>query len=406
MKLRSTLTPNGDLAVDLAGVPNQFQPDYGNFLPGNTDANRPAGQGYVQFSVQLKSSVKVGTAFTQQGDILFNQHAFGGEDTPTNVWETTVVPNKHPLAGLSVVLGDKPGVPKSKKLTFKAVDAAVKGLADPTANGVTLFVRSNFDATLTAPATSSTDKYVLPAAGWVRYGTTKYVYKDPKLVRGPIKSATIDLRKGSPEAERKRRQAHALTDDHAEHGGHDRARRTRRGVREVWWHRSHDGAQEVRVDACSGAELLSDREVRGVTSGLELRPDATSRRYLDRRLELGERLDVANIARGEELGQDRSVETSPQAVALAGVGVNRLAHFEAVDPTITETASHLDHGVVIVVVEVDHRRGLMHELAVTTEHASADHARPGEFRCRCQSRCRCRCRCRFRSAVRSVGSAR
>ncbi len=104
VKLRSTLTSNGDLAVDLAGVPNQFQPDCGNFLPANTDANRPAGQGYVQFSVQLKSSVKVGTTFTQQGDILFNQHAFGGEDTPTNVWETTVVPNKHPLAGRSVVL--------------------------------------------------------------------------------------------------------------------------------------------------------------------------------------------------------------------------------------------------------------------------------------------------------------
>ena len=77
-------------------------------------------------------------------------------------------------------------------------------------------MRSNFDATLTAPATSSTDKYVLPAAGWVRYGTTKYVYKDAKLLRGPIKSATIDLRKGTREAERKGRQAHALPHDHAE----------------------------------------------------------------------------------------------------------------------------------------------------------------------------------------------
>ncbi len=56
-----------------------------------------------------------------------------------------------------------------------------------------------------------------------------------------------------------------------------------------------------------------------------------------------ERLDVADVARVEQLGQHVAVETAPQAVAGAGLGAHDVADLEAVDPAVAETASHLDH---------------------------------------------------------------
>jgi hypothetical protein len=188
--VRSSLQANGDLAVDFAGAPTQFEPAYGPFLIANTDANKPAGQGYVRFSVKLKDTVSIGTVFTQQADIVFDQHAFGGTTTPTNVVETTVVPNRHPIVGQVLTLSDKPGVATGKKLSFKTRDTALSGMHDPSGSGLNLYVRSNFTVG------SSTDKYVLPASGWQVRGT-KYMYKDAKLVNGPIKGVKIDLRTGS-----------------------------------------------------------------------------------------------------------------------------------------------------------------------------------------------------------------
>ena len=63
-------------------------------------------------------------------------------------------------------------------------------MPDPRATGVTLYMRSNYTGS------NSVDRYSLPASGWSVRGT-KYMYKDSRLVNGPIKAAKIDLLTGS-----------------------------------------------------------------------------------------------------------------------------------------------------------------------------------------------------------------
>jgi hypothetical protein len=167
----------GDLSVTLKGAPNQYTV-YDPFLPPNTIAQDPAGTGYVRFSVRARKDLAIGTPIHQAADVIFD-----GVDNPTIPTDTTIIPYQHPMKGLLVTLGDRPGVPKSRKLMFKTVDPVLKSFGNPTLNGITVYVHSQ---------DGQTDKYFLPAAAWSLH-LSKYMYKDPKLKFGPIKGVTVDI---------------------------------------------------------------------------------------------------------------------------------------------------------------------------------------------------------------------
>ncbi|HTL85508.1 MAG TPA: hypothetical protein VL856_10010 [Acidimicrobiia bacterium] len=184
VNVRSTLKANGDLDVDLAGEADQYGP-YTRFLPQNTDAAQPAGQGYVTFEIDLLPSVPRGTQLSQTADVVFD----GADSLTTNPVLTTVV-DEHPMSGLSLTLTDKPLSPTSRKLSFKTKDTAIIGVDDPTVNGVSVTVRRNLP-----DGTTAVDTYSLPKGGWSKH-STKYVYKDKDRAAGPFLTASIDPVRG------------------------------------------------------------------------------------------------------------------------------------------------------------------------------------------------------------------
>src|SRR5262249_27792613 len=137
--VRSTLHSNGDLEVELAGNPNRYQPDYGNFLPAASDTAIGANAGYVKFSIPLRAGVSIGTKISQQATVYFNDHAFGGEVTPTNVFESTVVPKARPLGGTALVMSGSPTKPSSRSLSLRMRGLRLGDLVDPTTHDMRLY---------------------------------------------------------------------------------------------------------------------------------------------------------------------------------------------------------------------------------------------------------------------------